>query len=520
MSMRLFRRISQLTFLALFIYLFITTRFPHEGFIPSDLFLQASPLIAIAIFLASRTLIASMTLGIIVLVMTIPFGRLFCGWICPLGTVIDANDKLINRKKISKANPPSTRFRSWKYFLLTFVLVTALFSTQFVGYFDPIALLIRTTTLTIFPAFVSVVNAVFSTLFNSDVFPDQVYSVYTFAQNSVLPLRAPNMLQSIVVFSIFAAILALGLVSRRFWCRNLCPLGALLGIFSRIRIFNRNVSESCTSCSICQTSCRMNAIEDDYTLNNSVECIHCGECESLCKPGSVNYRFEVPRGENKVDLNRRKVLQASFSGIVGLAVMNSSATLGGQSGKAIRPPGSIEEEQFLDRCVRCQACVRICASTGGCLQPALNESGWLGIWTPIAVPALGYCEYNCKLCSEVCPTGAIQELTLEEKKKLVMGTAYFDRSRCIPWYQHNDCLVCEEHCPVSDKAIKFDEREVLTVGGEMKLVKFPHVIEESCIGCGICETKCPVVGEKGIFVTSENEVRIQPKSELWLYPKK
>jgi len=146
---------------------------------------------------------------------------------------------------------------------------------------------------------------------------------------------------------------------------------------------------------------------------------------------------------------------------------------------------------------------------GGYLQPSFLESGWEGIWTPVAMPRLGYCEYNCNLCGQVCPTGAIQNLEMEKKQKLKMGIAYFDKSRCIPWYSQQDCLVCQEHCPTPDKAIKFDIREARTPDGGTRTVKFPYVDEELCIGCGICVTKCPVVGKAGIFVTNASAERIE-----------
>ncbi len=508
MTLRLFRRISQLVFLFFFLYLFFATRFPYETGVPSDLFLRASPLLAVGTLFASKTVIPSMLLAFGVLLLTIPLGRFFCGWICPLGTVIDANDKWVKQKRLKGRERESLRFRSWKFILLVFLLVSALFSTQFLGYFEPIALFTRTMSLVIYPVFVYLSNSLFNFLFDYAILEDQVYSLYDFAQSTVLPIQTPVLLQTILIALIFVGILSLSMLSRRFWCRNLCPLGALLGIFSKFRLVNRYVNDTCTSCSLCQKGCRMNAIEDDYTLNSSTECVQCGECATVCKPQSVSYRLGRNKGNNDIDLSRRRLLQAVGGGIAGLALVKASKVHGYNAGNAIRPPGALPEAEFLDRCIRCQQCVKICASTGGCLQPALTETGWEGIWSPIAVPVVGYCEYNCNLCGQVCPTGAIQNLALDRKKELRMGTAYFDKSRCIPWYNHNDCLVCEEHCPVPEKAIQFDIREIQTIDGETRVVKFPYVVEERCIGCGICETKCPIVGKKGIFVTPANQQRL------------
>jgi polyferredoxin len=503
------RRISQLLFLTLFIVLFFQARFPLESWLPADLFLRASPLVALSVMIASRAFIATTLVALAILVLTIPLGRFFCGWICPLGTVIDASDHLIRRKRKPARQRESLRWRSWKFIILAAVLAASLFSLQFIWFFDPIALLTRTFTTVIYPIFTFLLASLFNAAFKLHLLEDQVYWLYDAAQASaVLPIRQPGFFENLLVFMVFAAILGFGLASRRFWCRNLCPLGALLGIFSKYRLTRRFVSEACTKCSICQRECKMNAIEDDYTINNTVECIECAECVSVCKPRAVSYTLGRNPGNNEIDLTRRRLIQAAAAGVAGLALIKTAAVNRVKKGRAIRPPGAMVEEQFLDRCIRCQECVKICSSTGACLQPSLTESGLEGMWSPISIPREGYCEYSCNLCGQVCPTGAIQPLSLAEKQKAKMGMAYFDKSRCIPWYKQEDCLVCEEHCPLADKAIKFDIHEARGPDGTMRLVKFPYVREDLCIGCGICENKCPVVGAPGIFVTAAQEKRI------------
>lgn len=501
------RRISQLIFLFIFLLLFFIACYPYEHSLPADLFLRASPLVAIATMIAGRAFITTMILSLVILALTIPLGRFFCGWICPLGTIIDGSDHLIRRKKKPARQRDSLRFRSWKFAILVFLLIASFFSLQWIWFFDPMALLTRTMTTVIYPAFIYILQSIFNFAFHINIFPNTVYDIYDLAQQSVLPIQPPKFYQTVAIFIIFMAILGLGRISRRFWCRNLCPLGALLGIFSKYRLTKRMVSEACTKCAVCQRECKMNAIEDDYTINNTVECIECAECVAVCKPRAVTYGWGKSPGKNEIDLSRRQFFQASALAIAGLAVVKSTALSRNKFGTAIRPPGALREDLFLDRCIRCLACVKICASTGGCLQPSLTESGWEGIWTPISVPRLGYCEYSCNLCGQICPTGAIANLSLEEKQKTRMGTAYFDKSRCIPWYRQEDCLVCEEHCPLPDKAIKFDIRQVQAADGQIRTVKFPYVREDLCIGCGICETKCPVVGAPGIFVTNALEQR-------------
>jgi polyferredoxin len=504
--MRTARRLFQVLFLLFFFFLFFQARYPYETGLPSDLFLRASPLVAIATMISARAFIATMVIGLVVLLLTIPLGRVFCGWICPLGTTLDASDRFLIKARRQKPRQRDTlRFRSYKFVLLVFLLVTAVFSTQLVGYFDPIALFTRVTTLVFFPVLIFIIHAAFDIGFSLGVLEDQVYRLYNTAQESFLPLSQPAFYQVLLTLLLFSGILALGFFQKRFWCRNLCPLGALLGIFSKYRIVKRYVSSDCTSCSICQRECKMNAIEDDYSINNTVECIECDTCQHVCKPDAISYTFGLNPGKNEIDLSRRKFVLASVAGLGGIGVLSAMARDRNRAGNAIRPPGALKEDEFLDRCIRCQECVKICNSTGGCLQPALTQKGLESLWTPISIPRLGYCEYNCNLCGQVCPTGAIENLDIEEKKNVKMGTAYFDKSRCIPWYSHNDCLVCEEHCPVPDKAIKFDIQNVETFDGSVKEVKFPYVVEDTCIGCGICENKCPVVGKPGIFVTAATE---------------
>ena len=176
--------------------------------------------------------------------------------------------------------------------------------------------------------------------------------------------------------------------------------------------------------------------------------------------------------------------------------------------KQIRPPGALPEEDFRDKCIRCMECVRVCASNGACLQPAGLQNSLDDLWLPVANMRQGYCEYNCNLCTQVCPTDALIPLTLEEKQKTPIGLAHFNKNLCIPYDRNEDCLVCEEHCPTPDKAIKFDVRDYTDPEtGVTRKVKYPYVVKELCIGCGICEYKCPLQGEAGIFVTIDHQQR-------------
>jgi ferredoxin len=159
--------------------------------------------------------------------------------------------------------------------------------------------------------------------------------------------------------------------------------------------------------------------------------------------------------------------------------------------------------------------MKVCLTNG--LQPALVEAGLEGLWTPRLVPRIGYCEYNCTLCGQVCPTQAIRRLPLEAKRTVKIGLAAIDTSRCLPYAFQTTCIVCEEHCPLPRKAIWFEERDVLAHDGTLRRVKQPRVDPILCTGCGICETKCVVQDLPAIRVTSANEDR-NPENRVILGP--
>jgi ferredoxin len=174
-----------------------------------------------------------------------------------------------------------------------------------------------------------------------------------------------------------------------------------------------------------------------------------------------------------------------------------------QPATLIRPPGATLTD-FSALCIRCSACVRVCPTQG--LQPSLFEGGLQDLMTPRLVPRLGYCSYSCSACGQVCPTGAIPELVLEEKQHTPIGLARVDRDRCLPWAYNIPCIVCEEVCPVADKAIWLEEVEAVNAQGETVLLQRPRVIKELCNGCGICEYQCPMGGESAVRVYAPTEV--------------
>lgn len=501
------RRVSQLFFLTFFIFLFFKTTFPYESLIPVDLFLRASPLVALATMISSRELISSVLLiAAIVLVFSILVGRYFCGWVCPLGTCIDISDRL---HRLPRKNPNKSyrKYRVFKYTILAITLFAAVFSLQLIWFVDPISLITRSFTVGVFPVFAFFVEGLLSFFIKAGLFEDTIFSIYDSLRGTIIPVEPLIFKQGVFILLVFVIILLLGRFARRFWCRYLCPLGALFALVSKFRLSKRIVTDKCISCGKCYRECKMDAISEDFQSFSHAECIECMNCVAVCPTDAFNYSLKLKPTPEKIDFSRRRFILSGLTGLLAAGVTKTAFADKEKTGVFIRPPGSIPENEFLDRCIRCHECIKICSTTGKYLQPALLESGWEGLLTPIGYPRLGYCEYECVLCGKVCPTGAIHELTVEQKKKMPLGTAKFDKSRCIPWYKDEDCLVCEEHCPVADKAIKFDIRAVETHDGTIREIKYPYVDEDLCVGCGICVTKCPLYGKAGIFLTAYRQER-------------
>jgi MauM/NapG family ferredoxin protein len=251
----------------------------------------------------------------------------------------------------------------------------------------------------------------------------------------------------------------------------------------------------------------------------TAECVECFNCDDLCPaaPEIAVHRSVGKGGITLPDLEKRRLFASVAAGIIAVPLLRVGAKSRPEHVEPtlIRPPGALEENEFLSKCIRCGECMKVCITNG--LQPALLEGGVEGLWTPVLVPRTGYCEYSCTLCGQVCPTGAIARLKPEEKMPVKIGSASVDRSRCLPYAYGIPCIVCEEVCPIPKKAIWFEKARVKDRSGNMIFIKQPHVDLELCNGCGICETKCPVLGRPAITVSSLGESRSR-KNQLLLIP--
>jgi polyferredoxin len=430
--------------------------------------------------------------------MTLFIGRVWCGWICPLGSLLEWVSFRKARKRVASISP---HWRLAKYFLLATSLAMALLGGLTLFVFDPITIFTRTLTTAILPALFYAVNSIEAVLYRVDLFAPALDGFDGLVRGTVLPVEQPAFTQNLVIAALFFGLLGLNLLAHRFWCRYLCPLGAMLGLLSKLSLFRPLIGSACTQCSRCAVVCKPGAIDanpEDFHIMPS-ECTVCLDCMANCKPGDIRFRFRLkPAQREEFDLSRRGALGALATGAVGALLLGTDLNLRQENSWRIRPPGVVGEDEFLSTCIRCSQCMKICPTTA--LQPAFMEAGLAGMWTPLLVPRVGYCDYGCTACGQVCPSGAIPLLFLEEKRLKVIGKASIDQDRCLPWASGVPCIVCEEMCPTPQKSITLEEAEVIDSNGQSIVIKRPSVLHNQCIGCGICEYYCPLEGTAAIRV--------------------
>jgi polyferredoxin len=501
MSWRSWRRVRQavqIVFFAFYITLIFAVVQQRAAPALSDIFFRLDPLSSMGAMLASRQWIPKLGLALVTVGVTLIIGRVWCGWICPLGSLLEWVSFRKARKRAASISP---KLRWVKYFLLAVSLAAALFGGLTLLVLDPIAIFTRTLTTAILPSIFYAINSIETALYHINFLTPVLDGFEGLVRGSILPVEQPAFSQNLAIAGLFFGIIALNLLAHRFWCRYLCPLGALLGLLSKFSLFRPVIGSACTQCTRCAIVCKPGAVDtkpENFQIMPS-ECTVCLDCLANCKQGDIKFRLVLKSAtRQEFDLSRRQALGALATGAAGVLLLGTDLRLRQDNPWRIRPPGVTDENTFLSTCLRCSQCMKICPTTA--LQPALTEAGLAGIWTPLVVPRVGYCDYGCNACGQVCPSGAIPLLPLEEKRLRVIGKASIDRNRCLPWASGVPCIVCEEMCPTPQKSIRLEEAQVVDSAGQMSTVQRPSVLRELCIGCGICEHYCPLEGNAAIQV--------------------
>jgi ferredoxin len=291
----------------------------------------------------------------------------------------------------------------------------------------------------------------------------------------------------------------------RLYCNTICPVGALLGIFSRFSLFKFGIDkENCKSCGLCEKSCKAGCIDTAIMDIDHSRCVTCFNCVDVCKKSAVKYAFTVQPISRELAFSRRKFLLGSAIAGGSILSVGSSVRISAKDGMIenkmpITPPGSLGIVNFTETCTACHLCVSACPTN--VLTPAFFEYGVSGLLQPRMNYCEGHCDFECSLCGRVCPTGAISPLLLKEKKLTQIGKAYLNKKQCIVHVKKKHCAACGEACPTH-----------AIIPAEKGLILFPKMIAEYCIGCGACERACPTK-PKAIIVTA-NAVHARAKKYI------
>lgn len=457
---------------------------------------------------------------IIVSLLTLSAGRSYCSFLCPLGIYQDIISRVSSIIPLKKKNRYSPPYDFLRYSILVIVIVSySAAGTLLIVWLDPFSIYGRFSSHLVSPAVTMINNFISGKLSGFNIYSmhsvDIKHSAYglTFAV-------------VIITFSISA----LAVFKARLYCNSVCPVGTLLGLMSRIALFRISIDEnSCIHCGKCESICKSSCIEHAVEYIDFTRCVSCFNCLTACPNSSIKFRpaywggvktgadsfskEELRSYRENIKIDRKNfiagiiltpaVLSAQSSGKKQvLYIQDRSKQKEYKKNIFISPPGSSGVDTFNEKCTACSLCITSCPSS--VLQPAVMQYGLNGIMQPFLDFNSGYCNYDCTICSEVCPSGAINRISVVEKHFIQTGKSFFIKENCITYTNGTACGACSEHCPTKAvNMIPFKENLVI-----------PEVNQAICVGCGACEYVCPVRPLKAIYVEGN---RIHEKAEL---PKK
>ena len=481
------RRIVQAVCLLTFLWLFFYVCWPYGAKdysaamaqrekLHAETFLLIDPLVSLSTAIAARAWVWSLTWAAGILAACVLFPRGFCGYLCPLGTVIDLFDWALGRRVTLFKVQKDGWWVNLKYYLLLAILIASVFGVLISGIFAAIPVLTRG--------------------FQFVLAPLQMGTMRGFYQ--VPAMNAGHF----VSIALFFGVLALGFFRPRFWCRYVCPTGAVFSVGNLFRVSERKVEDSCINCNKCIEICPFDAIKADFTTRTE-DCTLCQTCGGVCPTHAIKFvdRWDMTLLKKVNDppvhetaLSRRGLLTGVAAGVVtSVAIGFSSRRAVAGLAPPIRPPGSVPEDEFLELCIRCGECFKACPNN--VLQPMGFQNGLDSLWTPEAVPNWSGCEPSCNNCGQVCPTGAIRALPITEKRAARMGLAIINLETCLPHAGREACQLCVDDCTAAGyNAIEFIRvgTQVDAAGEPIDNTGFaaPVIVADKCVGCGLCQTRC------------------------------
>lgn len=449
---------------------------------------------------------ALLALNVVVLVallaLTIIFGRVYCSSICPMGIYQDIvawlSKKIFKKKKKYTYSKAKTILR-WSVLGATLVAFLAGFNFL-VGLLDPYGAYGRLATHIFRPAYLAG-NNLLETVFTSF----NNYSLYKVG------------IYSLQIFSLITALITLLVIGFLAWkngrtyCNTICPVGTTLGFLSRFSLFKIHfVDDKCNKCGLCSMKCKASCIDAKNKIIDHNRCVTCFNCIEVCNHGAMKYAligakkkkatepvpaFTYIKEDKPINESKRRFLSATLITTMAagklIAQTATEPLLPKRELKRqtpIAPPGALNFDHFREKCISCHLCVSKCPSH--VIKPAFLEYGLGGMMQPKLYFEHGFCNYDCTVCCDVCPTDALVKLTQEEKHHTQMGKVNFIRENCIVYYDETNCGACSEHCP-TQAVHMVPYKGALTI---------PETNQDICVGCGGCEYVCPAIPYKAIFV--------------------
>lgn len=437
---------------------------------------------------------------ITILILTLMVGRVYCSFICPLGILQDVfiflKKKIIKKVRFAYKRPKNVL----RYTFFAATIITFFSGSMLLLYLlDPYSAFGRISSSLAKPVIIGLNNVVSSVFQSMDIFT--VYPVnFTYTNLGTIAIPA----------AFFILIAWMSLSQARLYCNMICPVGTLLGLVSRISIFKIKINNKCTKCGRCAMACKANCIDFKKGKVDFDRCVGCYNCIASCPDDAIAYKLSHANKKTQAntkskmvdntmtnDSTRRSFFKSIFASVLGYAAIETVSQAQGNKNElkvqsvnkknAVSPPGSLSHKHFHSNCTACHLCITACPTK--VLQPSFLEYGLKGMLQPHLDYKTSFCNYDCTICSEVCPTGAILEITENKKKQTQLGIARFIKGNCIVYKAKTSCGACAEHCPT---------KAVHMVAYEQGLT-IPEVRPEICVGCGACEFACPE-SPKAIYI--------------------
>jgi len=426
------------------------------------------------------------------------FGRVYCSFICPLGifqdAVIRCSRNAYSRNK--SAHKKNNLILRWSVAAICAILFFSGF-TVIIAVLDPYSAYGRIALHLFKPVYMSA-NNVLSSVFHH-------FGNYTFYRTEVIMFS---------VFSFAAALFSLAVIgvlawtNGRFYCNSICPVGTVLGFINKYSLFKIRINGGkCASCGICAKKCKALCIDAQAKSIDYSRCVNCFNCINACGKRALSVSMHNKAKNEKsaaaeADADKRRFLLIGLSAIITapaatLAMAKEKLPKIGRN--AISPPGSVSAKRLLKHCTACHLCVSKCPTKT--LKPAFTEYGIGGMLAPVMNFERGFCNFDCTICTEVCPNDALVKLTVEQKHGLQVGRVVFKEELCVVHTKGWNCGACSEHCPT--QAVKMiPYKDGLTI---------PFIDADICVGCGGCEFICPVRPQRAIYVDG-NDVHKQARA--------